>query len=139
MAKLFVNGVNAECPREAVVAVFSLCGEVTDVYIHPSRGFAFVTMADAEGASQAIKELNGQKISYKTLRVQKDQNGGGSRGGNRHGGMPTRALHGGRSGGDLRKGLGDDGEPSWSIDGDGIFWTELWYKLRQKKDPQIMA
>ena len=129
MAKLFVNGVNAECPREAVVAVFSLCGEVTDVYIHPSRGFAFVTMADAEGASQAIKELNGQKISYKTLRVQKDQNGG-SRGGNRHGG---------RSGGDLRKGLGDDGEPSWSIDGDGIFWTELWYKLRQKKDPQIMA
>ena len=59
MAKLFVNGVNAECPREAVVAVFSLCGEVTDVYIHPSRGFAFVTMADAEGASQAIKELNG--------------------------------------------------------------------------------
>ena len=131
MAKLFVNGVNAECPREAVVAVFSLCGEVTDVYIHPSRGFAFVTMADAEGASQAIKELNGQKIGYIiTLRVQKDH--GGGRGGNRHGG---------RSGGDLHKGLGDDGEPSWSwkSGSDGIFWTELWYKLRQKKDPQIMA
>ena len=128
MAKLFVNGVNAECPREAVVAVFSLCGEVTDVYIHPSRGFAFVTMADAEGASQAIKELNCQKISYKTLRVEKDH--GGGKGGNRHGG---------RSGGDLRKGLGDDGEPSWPFDGDGVFWTELWYKLRQKTDPQIMA
>ena len=131
MAKLFVNGVNAECPREAVVAVFSLCGEVTDVYIHPSRGFAFVTMADAEGASQAIKELNCQKISYKTLMVQKDH-GGGSRGGNRHGG---------RSGGDLPKGLGDDGKPYWSIaaGSDGIFWMALWYKLRQKKDRQIMA
>ena len=114
MAKLFVNGVNAECPREAVVAVFSLCGEVTDVYIHPSRGFAFVTMADAEGASQAIKELNCQKISYKTLMVQKDH--GGGKGGYRHGG---------RSGGDLlRGGLGDDGKPSWSIGGDGIFWIQ---------------
>ena len=51
MAKLFVNGVNPECPREAVVAVFSLCGEVTDIYIQPSIGFAFVTMADVEGAS----------------------------------------------------------------------------------------
>ena len=131
MAKLFVNGVNAECPREAVVAVFSLCGEVTDVYIHP-WGFAFVTMADAEGASQAIKELNGGHEIGGTpwyLRVQKDH-GGGSRGGNRHGG---------RSGGDLRKGLGDDGKPSWSFFGDGVFWTELWYKLRQKTDPQIMA
>ena len=130
MAKLFVNGVNAECPREAVVAVFSLCGEVTDVYIHPSRGFAFVTMADAEGASQAIKELNGgQELGLQNLMVQKDN--GGGRGGNRHGG---------RSGGDLHKGLGDNGKPSWSTDGtDGIVWMALWYKLHQKKDPQIMA
>ena len=34
-------------------------------------------------------------------------------------------------------GLGDNGKPSWSFDGDGIFWMELWYKLRLKKDPQI--
>ena len=130
MAKLFVDGVNPECPREAVVAVFSLCGEVTDVYIHPSRGFAFVTMADAEGASQAIKELNGgQELGLQNLMVQKDN--GGGRGGNRHGG---------RSGGDLHKGLGDNGKPSWSTDGtDGIVWMALWYKLHQKKDPQIMA
>ena len=129
MAKLFVNGVNAETPIEALMAVFSLCGEVTDIYIHPSRGFAFVTMADAEGASQAIKELNGQEIGYaKTLRVQKDH--GGGKGGNRHGG---------RSGGDLRKGLGDDGFPSWSSNRDGIVWMALWDKLHQKKDPQIMA
>ena len=131
MAKLFVDGVNPECPREAVVAVFSLCGEVTDVYIHPSRSFAFVTMADAEGASQAIKELDGQEIRpypYEKLRVQKVH--GGGKGGNRHGG---------HSGGDLRKGLGDNGKPSWSSDGHGIFWMALWYKLHQKKDPQIMA
>ena len=137
MAKLFVNGVNAECPREAVVAVFSLCGEVTDVYIHPSRGFAFVTMADAEGASQAIKELNGQKISYKTLMVQNNHNPSSSRRNRRHAVAIYLAESARR--GNLRGGLGDDGKPSWSLDGDGIFWMDLWYKLRQKKDPQIMA
>ena len=120
MAKLFVNGVNAETPIEALMAVFSLCGEVTDIYFQPSIGFAFVTMADTEGASLAIQELDGQEIGNKTLMVFAEEDADIEKGLLPYGG-----------------GLGDDGKPSWSFDGDGIFWMELWYKLRLKKDPQI--
>ena len=116
MAKLFVDGVIPECPREAVVAVFSLCGEVTDIYIQPSIGFAFVTMADTEGASLAIQELDGQEIGNKTLMVFAEEDADIEKGLLPYGG-----------------GLGDDGKPSWSFDGDGIFWMELWYKLRLKR------
>ena len=120
MAKLFVDGVNAETPIEALMAVFSLCGEITDIYIQPSIGFAFVTMADDEGASLAIQELDGQEIGNKTLMVFAEEDADIEKGLLPYGG-----------------GLGDDGKPSWSFDGDGIFWMELWYKLRLKKDPQI--
>ena len=33
MSKLFVYGVNSNCPRETLEAEFARCGEVTDVYI----------------------------------------------------------------------------------------------------------
>ena len=33
MAKLFVYGVNARCPRDVLEGEFARCGEVTDVYI----------------------------------------------------------------------------------------------------------
>jgi len=56
MAKLFVYGVNARCPKENLEAEFGRCGEVTDVYI-TGKGYAFVTMADEDGAQAAIKQL----------------------------------------------------------------------------------
>ena len=70
MAKLFVYGVNARCPRDTLKGEFSRCGEVTDVYI-TEKGYAFVTMADEEGASQAIQELNGSVIDGQEIKVDK--------------------------------------------------------------------
>ena len=61
-SKLFVYGVNARCPREALEGEFARCGEVTDVYI-TEKGYAFVTMADENGAEQAIK-VSKLKQSY---------------------------------------------------------------------------
>merc|ERR1712086_772868 len=58
MAKLFVYGVNARCPRDILEGEFARCGEVTDVYI-TEKGYAFVTMADDDSADAAVKELNG--------------------------------------------------------------------------------
>ena len=68
MSKLFVYGVNARCPREALKGKFAKCGEVTDVYI-TKKGYAFVTMADNDGASQAIRELNGTVIDGQEIKV----------------------------------------------------------------------
>merc|ERR1711956_153946 len=60
MSKLFVYGVNSNCPRETLEAEFARCGEVTDVYI-TEKGYAFVTMADDAAADAACQELNGDR------------------------------------------------------------------------------
>ena len=98
MAKLFVYGVNAQCPRDILEGEFARCGEVTDVYI-TEKGYAFVTMADDQSADAAVKELNGAVIDGKEVKVDRARergSGGGGRGG---------GYGGGRGGG----GYGGDG------------------------------
>ena len=68
MSKLFVYGVDARCPRETLKGEFSRCGEVNDVY-NTKKGYAFVTMADDDGASKAIRELNGTVIDGQEIKV----------------------------------------------------------------------
>merc|ERR1712183_124797 len=106
MAKLFVYGVNARCPRETLEGEFSRCGEVTDVYI-TEKGYAFVTMADDDGADQAIRELNGTVIDGQEIKVDNARGGGGGGGrggGGRGGGFRGRSF--GRGGGDRYGGGG---------------------------------
>merc|ERR1712086_510033 len=85
MAKLFVHGVNARCPRDILEGEFARCGEVTDVYI-TEKGYAFVTMADDDSADAAVKELNGAVIDGQEVKVDRARGGGGGGGGGRGGG-----------------------------------------------------
>ena len=101
MAKLFVYGVNARCPRDILEGEFARCGEVTDVYI-TEKGYAFVTMADDESADAAVKELNGAVIDGKEVKVDRARergSGGGGRGGGYGGGRGDGGYGGGRGGG----------------------------------------
>merc|ERR1711936_495029 len=68
MSKLFVYGVNAQCPRETLEDEFSKYGEVVDVY-NTGKGFAFVTFADERNASEAIRGMNGQVIDGQEIKV----------------------------------------------------------------------
>merc|ERR1719464_2590660 len=87
MAKLFVYGVNARCPRDILEGEFARCGEVTDVYI-TEKGYAFVTMADDDSADAAVKELNGAVIDSQEVKVDRARGGGGGgRGERRDGGF----------------------------------------------------
>jgi len=107
MAKLFVYGVNARCPREDLEGEFARCGEVTDVYI-TEKGYAFVTMADDAGAAAAIKELNGIVIDGQEIKVD-NAHGGDRRGGGGGGGFRGRSFSrggGGRGGGGFGGGRG---------------------------------
>ena len=79
MAKLFVYGVNARCPRDILEGEFARCGEVTDVYI-TEKGYAFVTMADDDSADAAVKELNGAVIDGQEVKVDRARGGGGGGG-----------------------------------------------------------
>ena len=118
MTKLFVYGIDAECPRATIEDAFSSCGEVTDVY-NTGKGFAFVTMADQEGVDAAIdnlhgKEIDGQEIKVEQARAREDRGGRsfGSRGGGyggRGGGFGGRGGRGGGYGGRGGRG-GYDGD-----------------------------
>merc|ERR1719312_1762049 len=124
MAKLFVYGVNARCPKDLIENEFNTCGDVEDVYI-TGKGYAFVTMADQEGADKAISELNGisidgQEIKVDAAKAPRDGAGGGG-GGRREGGGGGyrdreggfggrgRGFGGGRGGGGFRGGRGRGG------------------------------
>ena len=127
MSKLFVYGVNAQCPREILEGEFAKYGEVTDVYIH-DKGYAFVTMADADSADAAIKELNGAIIDGKEVKVDRARergSGGGGRGGyggGRGGGGYGGGGYGGGRGGGGGYGGGRGGGGGYS-GGGGQNWN----------------
>ncbi len=93
--RLYVGNLAFNTDTEALQSAFSRCGVVDDIKIvldretGRSRGFAFVSMADADGARNAISQLDGTVIDGRALRVseaQERQSGGGGGGGSFRGG-----------------------------------------------------
>ena len=69
MTKLFVGGVNPNCPKDVLEDEFSKYGDVTDCFI-TEKGYAFVTMADQDGADAAITNLHGTEIDGQEIKVE---------------------------------------------------------------------
>lgn len=99
--RLFVGNLSFNTSQQTIEAAFAAMGEVREVALPTDRetgrprGFAFVTMADAQGAQNAIAQLNGSELDGRQIRVDEAQErsgGGGFRGGGGGGG-------GGRGGG----------------------------------------
>ena len=67
--KLFVYGINANCPMDLLEDAFEKCGNVNDIF-NTGKGYAFVTMADDDGANKAIRELNGTVIDGQEIKVE---------------------------------------------------------------------
>lgn len=74
--KLYVGNLNYNTTEDSLREAFSSNGrEVASVSIimdretGRSRGFAFVEMATAEGAQQALQELDGADLDGRTLRI----------------------------------------------------------------------
>merc|ERR1711874_595789 len=78
--RLFVSGVNENCPNETLEQEFAKYGEVTDLFI-TRKGFAFVTMGDDDGTAAAIRELNGAFVNGQEIGVDHARPRGGGRGG----------------------------------------------------------
>ena len=90
--KLFVGGLSWNTDDETLRAAFEPFGEVieakviTDRETGRSRGFGFVTMAEAAQGQVAIQELDGKELDGRRIRVNEAQDrsrGGGGRGGGR--------------------------------------------------------
>jgi len=89
--KLFVGGLSWNTTDEGLRGAFSRFGDVveakviTDRETGRSRGFGFVTMADAGAVQTAIRETDGTTLDGRSIRVNQaeDRQGGGGGGGGR--------------------------------------------------------
>jgi RNA recognition motif-containing protein len=108
--KLYVGNLSFQTSSEDLQELFSQAGTVQSVNVIEdretgrSRGFAFVSMADAQGATQAISQMDGQMVDGRALRVNQAEDrqqggGGGGRGGFGGGGGGGRGGFGGGGGG----------------------------------------
>ena len=73
--RLYVGNLPFEATGDDLNEIFSQAGEVEEAIIvtRPGggrpRGFGFVTMADEQDAAEAIRQLNGQELGGRQLRV----------------------------------------------------------------------
>jgi RNA recognition motif-containing protein len=96
--RLYVGNLSFNSSRESIEAMFAATGEVREVALPTDRetgqprGFAFVTMGNAQEANNAIAQLNGAMLDGRALRVNEAQErparggGGGGGGGGGFGG-----------------------------------------------------
>lgn len=118
--KLFVGNLSFGTTQADLEAAFAVAGEVREVAIPVDRttgqprGFAFVTMANAEAAAAAVSQLNGATLDGREIRVDEAQErsgggGGGFRGGGGGGGRGGRGggFGGRKGGGGSRRGSRD--------------------------------
>jgi len=73
--RLFVGGLSWDTTAAELRKLFGDVGEVVDAVIvtdrgtGESRGFGFVTMADRKIATKAMRELGGQEIDGRPIRI----------------------------------------------------------------------
>ena len=108
--RLYVGNLSFNTSEDALSSAFSRCGDVAEIKLVTDRetgrprGFAFITMADADGARNAISQLDGQMLDGRAIRVNEAEDrqrsgGGGRSGGGFGGGGGGYGGGGGRSGG----------------------------------------
>ncbi|MFH1086594.1 MAG: RNA-binding protein [Chloroflexota bacterium] len=73
--KLYVGNLSYDTTDNSLRTLFEQAGAVEEATVIQdrdsgrSKGFAFVTMADAAGASAAISQLNGAQLDGRALKV----------------------------------------------------------------------
>ncbi len=107
---IYVGNIGRDVTEEMLKNLFGQFGEVTSVklikdkFTGAARGFAFVEMASASEAQQAIEQLNGHNLGGQSLRVNEarpmeqrprrdSRMGGGSSGGGRPFGSRPRSSY----------------------------------------------
>jgi RNA recognition motif-containing protein len=101
--KLYVGNLSFDTTENELQDLFAAAGAVQEVILIQdritgrSKGFGFVTMANAEDAKNAISQINGKSIGGRALTVNearpkedRPSGGGGGGGGRRDFGGPPR-------------------------------------------------
>ena len=128
--KIYVGNLPWRATDAQLTQLFGAHGEVIDARIVTdretgrSRGFGFVTMANADAAQNAIRALNGHSLEGRSLVVNeaREQQGGGGGGGGGGGfrrGGGGGGGYGGGGGGGYGGGGGGGGERRGGTGGGG--------------------
>ena len=87
-AKLFVGGLSWNTDDRSLGAAFSALGAVVEARVvmdrddpGRSRGFGFVTYQDAATAAEAVRQMDGQNLDGRNIRVNVSDGGRGGGGG----------------------------------------------------------
>jgi len=94
--KLFVGSLSWNTDDRALENAFAQYGEITEAKVITdresgrSRGFGFVTFADAAAAQKAAQAMNGAAIDGRNINVDIAQERGGGGGGGGGGGRGKR-------------------------------------------------
>src|SRR3954453_19542414 len=106
--RLYVGNLSFNTNEDTLRDAFSQIGETNEVKVvmdretGRSRGFAFVTMSDSDGARKAIAQLDGTLLDGRPLRVneaeERNSGGGGGRSGGGGGGYGGGGGGGGGGG-----------------------------------------
>jgi len=121
--RLYVGNLSFSTTQATIEAAFAAAGEVREVAMPTDRetgqprGFAFVTMGNAQAANAAIAQLNGAMIDGRPIKVNEAQErpprggggGFGGGGGGGYGGGGGGGYRGGGGGGGGRGGRGGGG------------------------------
>lgn len=73
--KLYVGNLSYDVTQEQMRELFAQAGEITEVTIITdretgrSKGFCFVEMTTADGATEAIKRFDGYNMDNRSLKV----------------------------------------------------------------------
>ena len=90
--KLFIGSLSWNTTADSLRDAFASFGEITECTVVSdretgrSRGFGFVSYADADGAERAKNEMDGKPLDGRTIRVdfaRERERGGGGGGGRR--------------------------------------------------------
>jgi hypothetical protein len=117
--KLYIGNLSYDLTNDELNAAFAACGQVisakiiTDRDTGRSKGFAFVEMADEEGARNATAQLDGKDLKGRPLRVSEAKPQAPRTGGFGGGGDRPRSSGGYGGGGDRggdRGGYGGGGD-----------------------------
>ncbi len=120
--KLFVGGLSWDTNDEGLRNAFGQHGAVVEAKVvmdretGRSRGFGFVTMADADGTQKAMREMDGTTLDGRAIRVNEANDRGGGGGG---GGGGGRSFGGGGGGGGYGGGGGGGGRNGGGRSGGG--------------------
>lgn len=102
--RLYVGNLSYNTTQASLESAFAAAGDVREVAMPTDRetgqprGFAFVTMGDAQAANSAIAQLNGSMLDGRALKVNEAQERPARSGGG-YGGGGGGGYGGGRSGG----------------------------------------